>query len=87
VSGRVVEMLFVRLTGGFVEGEVIDCLKGDEAAIAAAAEQALAGLRNLVAVFDDGSMPYRSRPWQSEAPRYSDYTQLARVSEWSVASE
>jgi ATP-dependent helicase/nuclease subunit B len=86
VRGRVVELLFVKLTGGFDEGEMIDRLKGDEAAIAAIAAEALKGLRDLVAAFDHPDMAYRSRPWRSEAPRYADYEQLARVAEWAAAT-
>lgn len=87
VRGRVVEILFVKLTGGFKEGEVIDPLKGDEVALAAIAADALTGLRDLIAAFDRPDTAYRSRPWPSEAPRFSDYAHLARVAEWAAANE
>ncbi len=49
--------------------------------------QALAGLRALIACFDDPATPYRAVPWPDHAPRYSDYTHLARVKEWSVIGD
>ena len=53
-------------------------------AVAALASQALAGLKRLIAHFDDPRTPYRSLPQPERAPRYSDYTHLARVKEWLV---
>lgn len=48
------------------------------------AESALAGLRQLVAVFDRPDTCYPARPRPSSAPRFSDYEHLARVREWSA---
>ena len=31
--------------------------------------------------------PYLSRPHPGQAPRFSDYTQLARVAEWAALEE
>jgi ATP-dependent helicase/nuclease subunit B len=50
-------------------------------------DDALAGLARLIATFDDAATPYRSTPRPEKAPRYSDYTHLARVKEWSAAAE
>ncbi len=46
--------------------------------------EALDGLARLIARFDDERTPYRSQPRPERAPRYSDYTHLARVKEWSA---
>lgn len=50
-------------------------------------DAALAGLRGLIAAFDDPATAYRSEPRPDFAPRYSDYRHLARIKEWSVAGE
>jgi ATP-dependent helicase/nuclease subunit B len=48
------------------------------------ADEALAGLRTLVAAFDNVETGYEARPRPDRAPRYSDYEHLARVREWSA---
>ena len=58
-------------------------LRGDPGTLA---EDALAGLSALVAVFDDPSTPYRPQPDPARAPRFDDYEHLARVREWSVGA-
>jgi ATP-dependent helicase/nuclease subunit B len=59
----------------------------DEGALRALVAEALQGLADLVARFDDAQTPYRAVPRPEKAPRYSDYAHLARVKEWSVAVE
>ncbi len=49
--------------------------------------EGLAGLRQLIARFDDEATAYLSVPRPEYAPRYSDYGHLARIKEWSVAGE
>jgi len=44
---------------------------------------AMDGLRNLVAAFDNPSTPYVAIPRPEWAPRYNDYAHLARILEWS----
>ncbi len=44
-------------------------------------------LSALVAAFDDPAHPYLSQPHPGQAPRFSDYTQLARVAEWAALEE
>ncbi|MBK8907273.1 MAG: double-strand break repair protein AddB [Rhodospirillales bacterium] len=68
-----------RLRGG-AEGGTIKPVKNADML----AEQALAGLVNLVARFDVADTPYPARPRPSAAPRFSDYEHLARVKEWSA---
>ncbi len=67
------------ISGGRVPGEIKN-LKADAADLAA---QALTGLTDLIAKFDDPETPYLSRPRPEFAPRYSDFEHLARVKEWS----
>jgi ATP-dependent helicase/nuclease subunit B len=73
------ELAFWRLSGGREAGRVHDAAD-DPIAIAV---EAMAGLRALVARFDDPATPYEARPRPSVAPRYSDYEHLARVREWA----
>ncbi|MBU6475994.1 MAG: PD-(D/E)XK nuclease family protein, partial [Alphaproteobacteria bacterium] len=46
-----------------------------------------AGLRALVARFDDPATPYLSQPHADTKPQYSDYEHLARVKEWGVSGD
>lgn len=47
-------------------------------------EEALAGLRNLIARFDDPQTPYMARPRPDFALPYNDYAHLARIKEWAA---
>jgi ATP-dependent helicase/nuclease subunit B len=82
-AGPVARLEMWRLTGGVEPGQVKP-IADDAGALAA---RALAGLRRLVARYDDPRTPYESIPRASFAPRYSDYYHLARVQEWSVAED
>ena len=75
-----------RLTGADPAGETISPAK-DEAGLRALIDEAVQGLRRLIARFDDPATPYRAVPWPEKAQRYSDYDHLARVKEWSVAGD
>ena len=72
---------FWRLKGGDPAG--VATTAGDDPR--ELAENALAGLTALIAVFDDAETPYEARPRPAAAPRYSDYDHLARIKEWSAA--
>lgn len=54
---------------------------------ASLADQAFDGLQNLVETFGRPDTPYYSQPRASHRPRFSDYTHLARVQEWSVVDD
>lgn len=77
------QLLYWRLSGSPPGGE--ERSAGDGAS--SLAEQALAGLAELIARFDDPTTPYAARPHPEMAPKYSDYLHLARVKEWSSAEE
>jgi ATP-dependent helicase/nuclease subunit B len=78
-AAPVVELAFWRLAGGNPAGEIVQ-VEGDLDALADAARD---GLVQLVTRFDDPATPYLSQPIPSKRPRFSDYTHLARVVEWS----
>ena len=82
---QVAELAYWRLAGGEVAGEVKP-LAADEA-VRLLVDAALDGLQTLIARFDDPATPYRSAPRPEHAPRFTDYAQLARVKEWSLAAE
>jgi ATP-dependent helicase/nuclease subunit B len=82
-AGAIAELAYWRLTGGEPAGEVRPV--ADAATIRALVDEALAGLTELVARFDDARTPYRAWPRPEHAPRFADYAHLARVKEWSLA--
>ncbi len=84
-AASVAELLYWRLSGGEPAGEEKPAAK-DAKEVAELAKQALAGLARLIARFDDPRTPYRSHPLPERAPRYSDYTHLARVKEWLLGA-
>ena len=86
-QGRACELTYWHLTGGFVPGEVTSLFRGDEGRIGDNVAMAREKVAALVAAFDDPSRPYLSRPHPGQAPRFSDYTQLARVAEWAALEE
>lgn len=50
-------------------------------------DQAAAGLRNLINVYDDAATPYISHPRPDAKPKGADYDHLARVKEWGVSGD
>ncbi len=86
-AGRAGELTYWHLTGGFVPGEVKTLFRGDEARVAESVATARRAIATLVGAFDDPAHPYLSQPHPGQAPRFSDYTQLARVAEWAALEE
>jgi ATP-dependent helicase/nuclease subunit B len=82
----VVELAYWRLTGGDPAGEILP-LARSPAELRRIVADAVQGLSELIARFDDATTPYRAVPRPEKAPRYSDYVHLARVKEWSVTIE
>ena len=83
LAGRPMELAYWRLSGGAEAGAETPLFKRDRDRTAEHVAAARSGLLALVARFDDASRPYLSCPDPNAVPRYSDYTQLARVAEWA----
>jgi ATP-dependent helicase/nuclease subunit B len=83
-GGDVAELAYWRLSGGDPPGEI----KGiEDAKVATAIAAAADGIRALIARFDDPATGYPSTPRPDKAPKFSDYTHLARIKEWSGGDE
>ncbi len=50
-------------------------------------ENTRTSLSRLITVFADETTPYHSIPNPANAPRFSDYTHLARIGEWGVVGD
>jgi ATP-dependent helicase/nuclease subunit B len=87
ISGASEELTYWHLTGGFHAGELRTLFKADAAAIAAAVGEARVALCALIDAYDAPGRCYLSQPQPGSAPRFSDYTQLARVAEWAAAAD
>jgi ATP-dependent helicase/nuclease subunit B len=87
LAGRVAELSYWHLTGGFQAGAAQALFKSDADRIADAIATAEAKLRELIAAFDDPDRAYLSAPHPGRAPRFSDYGQLARRAEWDVSGD
>ena len=77
------DLAFWHLSGGSPPGKVV-LVRGE---VGTLADDALAGLKELVAAFDDPETPYCAVPRPDRAPRYSDYGHLARLREWSQGDD
>lgn len=80
---EVSRMLYWRLKGGADGGE--EKSAGDNPR--QLTDEAIEGLKALVATFDDENTPYAARPHPDRAPKYSDFQHLARIREWATAGE
>jgi ATP-dependent helicase/nuclease subunit B len=87
VSGAAEELVYWHLTGGYHAGDLRSLFKADAAAIAAAVAESRAALCSLIDAYDAPDRCYLSQPQPGSAPRFSDYTQLARVAEWAAAGD
>jgi len=80
-AAPVEELAFWHVSGLNPPGDVCP-VAATPAELRACIDDALAGVRALVARFDDPETPYRAVPRPSAQPRYSDYRHLERVKEW-----
>jgi ATP-dependent helicase/nuclease subunit B len=87
VTGAAAELAYWKLSGGYEPGAVTRLFKDDAAAIEAAAGQAAASLRRLIAAFDDETRAYLSQPHPGRRPRFPEYAHLARVAEWESVED
>ncbi|EDP62221.1 Inactivated superfamily I helicase [alpha proteobacterium BAL199] len=76
-------LAYWRVGGGDPPG-AIDAVESGVAELVAEAE---AGLRTLIATFDDEQTPYHSVPDAGRKPRFNDYAHLARIGEWAAGDE
>ena len=85
-AGGVFGLRFIAAGGGEPPGaeQPVDCED-----IAKLAADTLAGLKRLVALFDDPATPYAAlrRANFASSYRYDDYAHLARIAEWSLLAE
>ncbi len=85
LAGRAVEALrYIRASGSEPAGEERIIKTPDVAALAA---NALAGLEQLIATFDNPETPYRAIRRPRYNYNYDAYAHLARVAEWSAHVE
>jgi ATP-dependent helicase/nuclease subunit B len=82
-ADEVTELVYMRLSGGREAGKE----SGVAEDVETLAADALAGLKNRVADFDEVKTPYLSRPIPMFARRFGDYDHLARVKEWMAGDD
>ena len=80
------ELLYVRLRGGAVAGEVMP-IEFESGSVDEQADNALARLATLLAKFSDPDTPYYSLLHPMWTTHYGTYDHLARVQEWSLAGD
>ncbi len=77
------DLAFWHLSGGAPAGK-IQPVKGEMARLLL---ETRGGIASLIAHYDEADTPYPVIPRAQYAPRFSDYTHLARVAEWSGGGE
>jgi ATP-dependent helicase/nuclease subunit B len=85
LTGAATELIYWHLSGGFEAGVARPLFKKTLSDIPHAIETTWDSFCRLIDDFDQPSRAYLSRPNPGVAPRFSDYEQLARVAEWSIA--
>ncbi len=86
---EITDMSYWKLSGTKTGGEIHSVLPKRDKNITPIQliEQALNGLKELIAYFNDEGTPYPSCPDPKNRPRYNDYEHLARLQEWLVNEE
>ena len=87
LRGEAAELVYWHLTGGFQPGETVRLFKQGPDALRVGVDAALRGLEALIDRYDEPGRCYLARPYPAWKPRFSDYEQLARVAEWSLAGD
>ena len=86
-AGQLADLVVVKLTGLKDGGEAVPIAFKD-ADLIDVADRSLTRLKALIDRFEDEATPYASRLHPMfKNRRYGDYDHLARVREWSLASE
>ena len=86
-TGPAADLAYWRLTGGQPAGEIIRIYKKQADDIQQKVADAYGSLDALILRYDDPTQPYLSEPHPETKPRFSNYAQLARVAEWSIAED
>ena len=81
------ELIYWHLTGGAEPGIARPLFKSKPDEIAAAVTDAAARLHALVEAFDNQDRAYLAQPNPGRLPRFPDYAQLARVTEWRLVED
>lgn len=89
LTGPTSQLFYWRLTGARVPGEIRDALGSGKKVPSPdeVADAALAGLKALLAHFDNPATAYPALPRPAHAPAYNDYAHLARQKEWLTADD
>ncbi len=87
LQGTVDGLVYWHLSGGLDPGEAMPLFRKRPHEIAGTVQDAQRRLCDLIDAFDRPDRAYLSCPHPALAPRFSDYTQLARVAEWSAAGD
>ncbi len=87
LAGKPVDLTYWHISGGYTPGQARALFRGKAEKLEDTTQAAAAGLLALIAAFDDPARAYLSQPHPGAAPRFSDYTQLARVAEWAAADD
>jgi ATP-dependent helicase/nuclease subunit B len=77
------DLLYVRMSGGYVPGEEKPIKLDAEEAVQNAHE----GLARLIHKYDDERTPYLARPRVQFESNYGDFDHLARIKEWRNSSD
>jgi len=82
-AAAVSALIYMRLSGGREAGKE----SGVSEDVETLAADALQGLKDRVAAYDDENTPYLSRPVPMFSRRFGDYDHLARVKEWMAGDD
>ena len=74
------QLAYWHLSGGNPPGKIHPTKESTSQLIT----EALSGLKELINIFDDSKTPYLCVPRPSWAPKWNDYTHLARINEWGI---
>jgi ATP-dependent helicase/nuclease subunit B len=85
-KSTVAELAYWKLGGGDPAGEIMR-REDDPAELRKLIDATLAGVKALIAAFDDPATPYLAVPRPDKTPRYSDYEHLERQKEWLAGEE
>ncbi|HEU0118484.1 MAG TPA: double-strand break repair protein AddB, partial [Alphaproteobacteria bacterium] len=85
-AAKVESVAYWKLSGGREAGtETI--IADDVMDVGTLAQEARAGLEDLIKAYADQNMPYRAVPKLKLQPKYDDYAHLARLAEWGRTAE